>query len=258
MQQKINKNHKSKSLNTNNYWLYGKHPVISAINNPKRKILRLISTSKSAQSIEDYKDLLRRKDVRIETFDTSDINKIVETEEGVHQGIAVQVMKLSQLSIPELLLRTKDKKSILIFLDQVTDPQNIGAIIRNAAAFGADAVITTKDNAPSENASIIKASSGTFENVPYIQVTNITRTLKEIKLHEYWVAAITQNGENNLAKMEQSFDKLGLIFGSEGFGIRNINLDQADLKIKIKISNSLESLNVSNTTAIALYQLSSN
>ena len=143
-----------------------------------------------------------------------------------------------------------------MFLDQVTDPQNVGAVIRSSLAFGVDAVITTKDNAPSENANLVKASSGAFELMPCIQVVNLARTLDELKKHGYWIVAITQDGDIPLHKLN-NFDRTVLLLGAEGTGIRDINLKQSDLRARIDISNKLQSLNVSNAAAISLYKLSS-
>ena len=161
--------------------------------------------------------------------------------------------KLAPLLIERVLEKIK-KKSILLFLDQITDPQNIGAIIRSALAFNVDAVITTKDNAPNESASLMKATSGAFEIVPYIQVTNLARTLDNIKKHGYWVIAVTQHADcliNNLSH----FDKVALLLGAEGKGIRNVNLKHSDMKVRINISNKLQSLNVSSAAAISLYSI---
>ena len=147
-----------------------------------------------------------------------------------------------------------DFSAFFLFLDQITDPQNIGAIIRSSLGFNVDAVITTKDNAPSENATLVKSSAGAFEYVPYIQVTNISRVLNELKESGYWVVAVVQNGTSSIQEVTK-FNRIALIMGSEGRGVRDINLKQSDITVKIKMSSKLESLNVSNATAIILHQL---
>ncbi len=177
----------------------------------------------------------------------------IDIQESVHQGVAIQVKKLELTSI-ERLLKTVNENSVILFLDQITDPQNIGAIIRSSLGFNVDAVITTKDNAPSENATLVKSSAGAFEYVPYIQVTNISRVLNELKESGYWVVAVVQNGTSSIQEVTK-FNRIALIMGSEGRGVRDINLKQSDITVKIEMSSKLESLNVSNATAIILHQL---
>lgn len=242
--------------NGNIYWLYGKHPVEAAITNPKREIFELLVTKNTLASTEKYASIIKNRKIVVKILESSlELSKQIGIEESVHQGIAIKVKKLELVFI-EQLLKTIGEKSILLFLDQVTDPQNVGAVIRSSLAFGVDAVITTKDNAPSENANLVKASSGAFELMPYIQVVNLARTLDELKKHGYWIVAITQDGDIPLHKLN-NFDRTVLLLGAEGTGIRDINLKQSDLRARIDISNKLQSLNVSNAAAISLYKLSS-
>jgi 23S rRNA (guanosine2251-2'-O)-methyltransferase len=245
---------KKSNENGNIYWLYGKHPVEAAIQNPRREVFELLATKNALAGIEKCSNIIKQRQIAVKIMENnSEISKQIGIEEYVHQGIAIKVRKLELVFI-EQMLKTVGEKSILVFLDQVTDPQNVGAVIRSALAFGADAVITTKDNAPSENANLVKASAGGFELMPYIQVTNLARTLNELKSHGYWIVAITQDGDAPLHKLN-NFDKTVLLLGGEGNGIRDINLKQSDVRAKIDISSKVESLNVSNAAAISLYQL---
>ena len=227
--------------------------VDSAINNPVREIFELLLTKNNLRNLNKYKGIIENKGIRVRILTSKEISQYVDTEESVHQGIAIKVKKLAPLLIERVLEKIK-KKSILLFLDQITDPQNIGAIIRSALAFNVDAVITTKDNAPTENATLVKATAGAFELIPYIQVVNLTRTLNDIKKHGYWVVAVTQDADIPINSLN-NFDRVALLLGAEGKGIRNINLKHSDMKVRINISNKLQSLNVSNATAISLYQI---
>jgi 23S rRNA (guanosine2251-2'-O)-methyltransferase len=241
-------------LNNDNYWLYGKHPVISAVKNPARKILKLCVTKNTIDFVKkNIGTYIEDKNIKIEILTNIEISSKIGINESIHQGIAIMVKLLKSPSIDNLINNIKSK-SIIMCLDQINDPQNIGAIIRSSLAFAADAVITTKDNAPSESASLVKASAGAFELIPYIQVVNMARTLKFLKDHGFWVVSITQNGDNNIDSVAK-FDKIALVLGSEGKGIRDINLKQSDVKVKVDMSNKLESLNVSNAAAIILHQL---
>jgi len=244
---------RKKIKNNNIYWLYGKHPVDSAINNSSRIIYKLLVTKNTNQLIDKYKAIIQDKNIEVEVLTNNEISEEIDIQESVHQGVAIQVKKLELTSI-EKLLKTVNENSTILFLDQITDPQNIGAIIRSSLGFNVDAVITTKDNAPSENSTLVKSSAGAFEYIPYIQVTNISRTLNELKENGYWIASIVQNGNCSIQEIAK-FNKLALIMGSEGKGVRDINLKQSDMTAKIEISPKLESLNVSNATAIVLHQL---
>jgi 23S rRNA (guanosine2251-2'-O)-methyltransferase len=236
------------------YWLYGKHPVDAAFNNPSREIFKLLVTKNKLKSIDCYQSVINQKKIEVEVLGNSEINNAIGIEESVHQGLAIKVKKLNMTYMKQLLKAPREK-STLLFLDQVTDPQNVGSAIRSSLAFGADAVITTKDNAPCENATLVKASAGAFEFLPYIQVTNLARTLDELKKHGYWVIAITPDGESTIDKLRK-FEKVAFLFGAEGRGIRNINLKQSDIQVRIDISSKIQSLNISNAVAISLYQTS--
>ena len=244
---------RKKNQSSNIYWLYGKHPVDSAINNVSRIIYKILVTKNTNQLIDKYNNIIQERNIEVEVLTNKEISEKIDIQESVHQGVAIQVKKLELTSI-ERLLKTVNENSVILFLDQITDPQNIGAIIRSSLGFNVDAVITTKDNAPSENATLVKSSAGAFEYVPYIQVTNISRVLNELKESGYWVVAVVQNGTSSIQEVTK-FNRIALIMGSEGRGVRDINLKQSDITVKIEMSSKLESLNVSNATAIILHQL---
>jgi 23S rRNA (guanosine2251-2'-O)-methyltransferase len=227
--------------------------VDSAMNNVSRIIYKILITKNTNQLIDKYKNIIQDRNIEVEVLTNKEISEKIDIQESVHQGVAIQVKKLELTSI-ERLLKTVNENSVILFLDQITDPQNIGAIIRSSLGFNVDAVITTKDNAPSENATLVKSSAGAFEYVPYIQVTNISRVLNELKESGYWVVAVVQNGTSSIQEVTK-FNRIALIMGSEGRGVRDINLKQSDITVKIKMSPKLESLNVSNATAIILHQL---
>jgi 23S rRNA (guanosine2251-2'-O)-methyltransferase len=210
-------------------------------------------TKNTNQLIDKYNNIIQERNIEVEVLTNKEISEKIDIQESVHQGVAIQVKKLELTSI-ERLLKTVNENSVILFLDQITDPQNIGAIIRSSLGFNVDAVITTKDNAPSENATLVKSSAGAFEYVPYIQVTNISRVLNELKESGYWVVAVVQNGTSSIQEVTK-FNRIALIMGSEGRGVRDINLKQSDITVKIEMSSKLESLNVSNATAIILHQL---
>ena len=248
-----------KQQNEKAYWLYGKHSVLSALNNPNRKITQLLVTNNSIKFFNlkniDIKDL----GVNYKIIQKEEISRIIEMPGVLHQGVALKVLPIIQRSFYEMLQILKQKqKSIVVILDQILDPHNIGAIIRTAAAFGVDVVINTKNNSPEENSTLVKSSSGAFEIIPYIQVVNLISTIKELKSIGYWVIGLTHTANSNINNISLDFEKIAIILGSEEKGLRKLSSKHCDLLTRINISNSVESLNVSNAAAIALHKIALN
>lgn len=223
------------------YWIGGRHSVLSAIANPKRTCFKLICLPK-------YKDLLKNFSIKADLLDQEAINK-VSAIQFHNQGIAGLFSALSEDLENEILTK---QRALVIILDQVTDPQNIGAILRSAASFCADAVIVPCDNTPDESHTIAKASSGGLEVVPYVRVTNLSSTIQLLQKNGFWVYGLDGKATTLLDEVTFS-DKVALVLGSEDDGMRRLVRENCDHLIKIKISKKMESLNVSNAAAIALY-----
>jgi 23S rRNA (guanosine2251-2'-O)-methyltransferase len=172
--------------------------------------------------------------------------------EAVHQGIALECEPLSQPSLGEWLTAGHDKPVLL--LDQVSDPHNIGAILRSAAAFDAGAVITTDRNAPAESGVMAKAASGALELVPLIMVGNLVQAIELLKKAGYWIYGLDGEAKQaiNAVKLDK---KSALVLGAEGRGLRRLTGEHCDMLVRLPISERMESLNVSNAAAIALYEL---
>ena len=230
--------------------LYGRHAVMSALENPNRKIKKLVCTSENATEIrEKYASL------NVVVADKKDIDKLVPAD-AVHQGYALFCSELDSLSIEELCYDTADdtRCSVLI-LDQVTDPQNIGAIIRSCAAFGVKAVIVQDKNSPQESGSMAKAAAGTLEFVPVIRVTNLARAIETLKKNGFWIVGMDGYATETVDKIDKNA-KLGVVMGSEGSGMRRLIEESCDITVKLPINPKVESLNVSTAAAIVLYELS--
>ena len=229
------------------YWLYGKHPIISTLNNPCRTNLELLLTPNAKDYLVNKGIDISKVSYKLTTNQT--ISKLIKQDEAAHQGICLKTKILKQPLLEEL---DYDEKATIILLDKVSDPGNIGAIIRNAAAFEAQAVITTKDGSPYENAGIVKSSAGTFEQVPYIHATNLTRCIEHLKEHNFWSFALTQRATANLDILRE-YPRKAIILGAEGKGIRPNILKACDMEVRINISQRVESLNVSNAAAVCLF-----
>ena len=230
--------------------LYGRHAVISALNNPNRKISKLVCTPENALEIRE-----KFPNLNIITADRKDIDKLVPSE-AVHQGYALFCTPLDNLSVEELCEMTaNDKKCNVLILDQVTDPQNIGAIIRSCAAFGSRALIVQDKNSPQESGAMVKAAAGTFEFMPIVRVTNLARTIEILKKSGFWVVGMDGYAKNNVDSIDKD-SKLAVIMGSEGAGMRRLIEESCDITVRLPISEKVESLNVSTAAAVVLYELS--
>jgi len=231
------------------YWLYGVHAVRAALSNPHRNIRRFITT---APALENVADALGVRKLTPEIISSQEISKIL-AEGAVHQGVAIEVLPLPELSLEEYLAQAKAQKPLLL-LDQVTDPHNVGAILRSAAAFEAGAVIVTRDHAPQESAVLAKASSGGIEIVPLITVTNLSQSMEMLKKQGYWCIGLDGEAKQTIVQAKLN-NKTALVLGAEGKGLRRLTGERCDLLVRLPISSAMESLNVSNAAAIALYAI---
>lgn len=170
---------------------------------------------------------------------------------AVHQGIAMQVLPLPQKSIYDLEHEQSPNQCVVV-LDQVSDPHNVGAILRSAAVFGAKAVILTDRNAPPETGTLAKSASGALELVPLIRVTNLAQALKDLKELGFWCIGFAESGEQTLDQIDLK-GKIALVMGAEGEGMRRLTKDLCDFTVYLPVASTFSTLNVSNAAAIALY-----
>jgi 23S rRNA (guanosine2251-2'-O)-methyltransferase len=230
-------------------WLYGLHAVRAALANKKRRVLRAVLTERAAEEIG--KGLLGR--VRSETASTDQISRLLPAG-SVHQGAALQCEGLPKRSLDDALPDSGEGRRIVVVLDQISDPHNVGAILRSAAAFGAAAVIVQDRHAPPESGVLAKAASGALDIVPYVEVVNIARTLDQLAERGFWRVALAGDGDAPL-KDAASANDVALVLGSEGSGIRRLVRENCDVAAFVPMNTDMESLNVSNAAAIALYEL---
>lgn len=230
------------------YFLYGKHAAIAALNNPMRKIKRVVVTKNTSDELGE------KTFSRIKNIQFVDAKKLADMlpREAVHQGVAVECESLLQPSLQEYLL--ENNTNPVVILDQVSDPHNVGAILRSAAAFGVGAVIVTDRNAPAESGVMAKAASGALEVVPFITIGNLAQAIDILKKNDYWIYGL--DGEAKKLISEIKFDrKTAMILGSEGRGLRRLTAERCDMLVRLPISDKMESLNVSNAAAVAMYEL---
>ncbi len=231
-------------------WLYGLHAVQAALANPHRKLGRAALTPRAIETIGEK--LLKR--VRVETLEPGAIDKLLPAG-AVHQGAALEAWPLKSRDLEEILAEPRPEgRRIILVLDQLSDPHNVGAILRTAAAFGVTAVVVQDRHAPPQSGALAKAASGALDLIPYIEVVNIARALDELAELGFWRIALAGDGESSLAQAVPTGD-VALVLGSEGAGIRRLVREHCEASAFIPISATMESLNVSNAAAIALYEL---
>jgi 23S rRNA (guanosine2251-2'-O)-methyltransferase len=231
-------------------WVYGLHAVQAALANPRRRVHRLVLTARAAEILDEK--LLGR--VRVEPAEADAISRLLPPG-AVHQGAALACDPLPGQDLNSALeIAPSDRRRIILVLDQLSDPHNVGAILRTAAAFGVTAVVVQDRHAPPQSGALAKAASGALETVPYVEVVNIARALDQLAQAGFWRVALASDGEQTLAQAASDGD-IALVLGSEGDGIRRLVREHCDSTAFIPIDKAMESLNVSNAAAIALYEI---
>ena len=241
-------------MNKSSFFIIGQHAVIEALRNPKRKVLRVFLTEESRKNIHKKspnKNLLN--DVKVYFKTKKELDKYSTRENLQHQGYVAEVEHIQKPILKEYI---KEKNNItLICLDGVTDPRNIGSLIRSAASFNIDGVIIKERSFSSESKLMYKAASGAMEYVNIFEVSNINSTLKNLKEKNFWVYGFDGNGNKDFTDIEWKGNNI-LLFGSEGSGMHKHTSKYADFLVKIEINEKIQSLNVSNSAAIVFHHLS--
>ena len=224
--------------------LWGRHAVAAALDNPDRRVLKAWATRDAAGFMQFPKD------VPVTLADVADLGRLVPSD-APHQGVVIEVEPLEDAWLDELLTGAGDR-SVLLVLDQVTDPHNVGAILRSAAAFGAVGVVTQDRHSPPESGALAKAASGALETVPWVRTVNLARALEEIAEAGFWRIGLTGDADTDL-KDALGPNKVALVLGAEGPGLRPNTREHCDALARLPITSAVESLNVSNAAAVALY-----
>ena len=250
------KNHRSnggKSSASGGVLLYGRHAAEAAIANKKRIVTGVLCVPENA---EMFKALLLRSGREVsllKVIPKKEIERLLPAD-AVHQGVVVQAKALENFTLEDVcLLADGQAHCRLLILDQVTDPQNVGAIIRSCAAFGALALVMQDKNSPAESGAMAKASAGTIELVPICRVTNLSRAIEKLKNAGFWVVGMDGYATITLDKMNKN-GKIALVMGSEGKGMRRLVEESCDETVRLQTDARVESLNVATAAAIALYE----
>jgi 23S rRNA (guanosine2251-2'-O)-methyltransferase len=233
--------------NPNRPRFWGKHAVAAALDNPDRRVLKAWATAEAAAFMNFPKEL------PVVRAEAPDLGRMVP-HDAPHQGIVIEVEPLEDMWLADLLAEAPDR-AVLLVLDQVTDPHNVGAILRSAAAFGAIGIVTQDRHAPPESGALAKSASGALERVPWARVVNLARALEEIAEAGFWRIGLAGEATTDL-KDALGPQKIALVLGAEGPGMRQNTREHCDALARLPITDEVESLNVSNAAAVALYAAS--
>ena len=232
--------------------IYGYHACKSALENNKREKVLILTNEKNLFLWE--KIIIRNNlDIKLISVNSKDLDLI--SNYNVHQNVILIAKPLKKIILKDYLKNNNYIGQKVILLDQISDPQNIGSIIRSAFAFGFDAVCLTKNNSPFETSSLIKASSGEIEKIKLIELGNLIREINLLKTNGFYVYGLSNYGKNNIKSIDKIDNKIALVLGSESKGLRNLTEKNVDQILHIPINKNCNSLNASNAAAIAMYEL---
>ena len=240
-------------MSKSSFSIVGKHTVIEALKNPKRKVLRVFLTEESKKSIHrenQRKNLLQ--DVKIHFKTKKELDNYTTREQLMHQGYVAEIEHFEKLALKDFI---KNKNNLtFVCLDEVTDPRNIGSLIRSAASFNIHGLIIKERHFPRESKLMYKSASGSIEHINIFEVSNINSTLKNLRENNFWIYGFDANGEKKFTEVVWKGNNV-LLFGSEGFGMHQHTIKYADFLVRIDTNENIESLNISNSAAIVFHHL---
>ena len=235
------------------FFIAGRHAVIEALRNPRRRVIKIFLTEDSKKNIHKQspnRNLL--KDVKVFFKTKKELDKYCKSESILHQGYVAEIENLESYDLKEFI---KDKNNLTFAcLDEVTDPRNIGSLIRSAVSFNIDGLIVKERHFPSESKLMYKAASGCVEYLNIFQVSNINTTLKFLRDKNFWIYGFVASGNKDFTEIEWKGNNI-LLFGSEGYGLKKHTEKYIDFSVKININKNIESLNISNSAAIVFHHI---
>jgi 23S rRNA (guanosine2251-2'-O)-methyltransferase len=241
-------------MNKSSFFIVGQHAVIEALKNPKRKVLKVFLTEESKKNIHrknPKQNLL--KDIKVYFKTKKELDKYTNKEQLMHGGYIAEIEQLEQPILKEFI---KEKNNLtFVCIDEVTDPRNIGSLIRSAASFNIDGLIVKERQFPSDSKLMYKSASGCIEHLNIFEVSNINSTLINLRANNFWIYGFDVSGEKNFTDIEWKGNNV-LLFGSEGFGLRQHTTKYTDFIVHIDINKNIESLNISNSASIVFHHLS--
>ena len=238
------------------FLIAGKHAVTEALKNPRRKVLRIFLTEESKKNINiKNQDKYLLKDVKVFYKTKKELDRLCSKDEILHQGLIAEIEPLEEANIKEYLIQNSEKKNITFAaLEGVTDPRNIGSIIRSAASFDIDGIIVAERYYPSQSKLLYKSASGCIELLNIFEVSNINTALKYLKSKNFWISGFDSESSKDFTKHDWG-GKNVLLFGSEGYGLKYQTKKNSDFLLRININKNIESLNISNSASIIFHYI---
>ena len=243
-------------MKKSSFFIVGKHAVTGALKNPKRKVLRIFLTEDSKKKLnKDNSQLNLLKDIKIFYKTKKELDNYCSKDQITHQGLVAEVEHLEKNVLKNFIEENSDRKNIiLVILENVTDPRNIGSIIRSATSFNIDGIIVKERSYPNESKLLYKSASGCLELVNIFEVSNINTTIKFLKSKSFWVSGFDLNSNKDFTKHDWNGNNV-LLFGSEGYGLNYQTKKNSDYLLKININKNVESLNIANSASVVFHYL---
>ena len=246
-----------KLVKKSTFYIVGKHAVVEALKNPKRRVVRVFLTEDSKKKIHkenQHINLLKNLSIFYKT--KKELDKYCSREGITHQGMVAEIEHLDNVNIKEFIKENKNRNNInLVALDDVTDPRNIGSIIRSAASFNIDGIIVKERSYPSDSKLLYKSASGCTELINIFQVSNVNTTLKYLKSKNFWVSGFDSEAKKDFTNHNWNGNNI-LLFGSEGYGLNYQIKKNSDFLFRININAKVDSLNISNSASVVFHYLS--
>ena len=237
------------------FLIVGKHAVLEALKNPKRKIERVFLTEDAKKNLNrDNQSFNLFKSVSVFYKSRKELDNLCGKDETAHQGLIAEVEHLEDINLKDFVKSKENENINLIALEEVTDPRNIGSIIRSAVAFNIDGLIVKERSFPSKSKLLYKSASGGTEYLKIFKVSNLNTALKYLKTKNFWISAFDVSATKDFTKNNWK-GKNVLLFGSEGYGIKAKTLENSDFKFKVNMNKNIESLNISNTVSVVCHHI---
>ena len=237
------------------FLIVGKHAVLEALKNPLRKIERIFLTEDSQKKLNrENQNLNLFKKVNVFYKSRKELDNLCGRDETAHQGLVAEVERLEEINLKEFVKENKENNLNLIALEEVTDPRNIGSIIRSAVAFNINGIIVKARSFPSKSKLLYKSASGGMEHVKIFEVSNLNTALKYLKSKDFWISSFDNNASKDFTEHDWT-GKNVLLFGSEGFGIKKNTSKKTDFVFRIRINKKIESLNISNSVSAVCHYI---
>ena len=235
--------------------IVGKHAVLEALKNPIRKIERVFLTEDAQKKLNrENQNLNLFKKINVFYKSRKELDNLCGRDETSHQGLVAEVEQLEEITLKEFIIENKKENVNILALEDVTDPRNIGSIIRSAVAFSIDGIIVKERSFPSKSKLLYKSASGGAEHIKIFKVANINTALKFLKTKNFWISAFDISAKKDFTGHDWKGKNI-LLFGSEGFGIKAQTLNNSDFKFRVNMNNNIESLNISNTVSVVCHHI---